>query len=409
MKRAFLVACVTIGLTATFTHAADPGPESTSPSADKTAAVEVSEPVIPKRELKFDVSEEQYPLPLDSAHKLEQLLQQHYVARFTLVATEMPHYYKAVGKVPWTFKSSHFHSSSIKSDLPNESPLWHIHVGLNGPGYLNSGTVKSLLDNAPRERWPSEAVVSLLTTNPGPHVRARTRELVARGPNGARMGHQSLEVLAPTAEEARALVEGLLTLLDKGFFRPFQAECLRGKRTFAEDAAKYRAEANQHREEAAGYQKELDGLKEYKDINKEAVGKFTAQVRLIGADIKGVQARLVACEKILATHQGLRSPRTTQVETLKITAEIELVGLVARKAALEEIVNKGQRRNELVTKKSRPSAQLRQKEKWVADAEKGVAHYEAQRLRVVPYPVKDGKVTIRRIKWESPAKDDAAR
>ena len=76
---------------------------------------------------------------------------------------------------------------------------------------------------------------------------------------------------------------------------------------------------------------------------------------------------------------------------------------------MEEIVNKGQRRIELVTKKSRASARLRDEEKWVANAEKGVAHYEAQRLRVVPYPVKDGKVTIRRIKWESAAKGDAPR
>ena len=95
------------------------------------------------------------------------------------------------------------------------------------------------------------------------------------------------------------------------------------------------------------------------------------------------------------------------VETLKITAEIELVGLSARKAALEVIATKGRRRIELGRNELYASRSLASKEKIVAAAEAGVAHYETQRLRVVPYPVKDGTVTIRRIKWESSGKPDA--
>ena len=90
----------------------------------------------------------------------------------------------------------------------------------------------------------------------------------------------------------------------------------------------------------------------------------------------------------------------------KITAEIELVGLAARKAALEAIAKKGQRRNELVRAKMIASGSLTNKARNLTRAEGGVTHYEAQRVRVVPYPVKDGKVIIRRIKWESSEKPD---
>ena len=83
MRRYLLSICLAICLTVASTRAADPKPQVDSPATDKTAATavaEVTEPVIPKRELKFDVSEELYPLSLDvqGSYNLEQLIEQNY-------------------------------------------------------------------------------------------------------------------------------------------------------------------------------------------------------------------------------------------------------------------------------------------------------------------------------------------
>lgn len=427
MKRVLLGVCVVIGLAVTSARAADPDPQSESPSADKkttTAAAEVAQPVIAQRELKFDVSDEQHPLPLAVAgpYKLEQLLDNKYVARFTLVSTMAPDYYDPRDR-SWTFTSPHFDGSmagraddSTKGSTAASLNRLHERLFSTG-GPLYPQTFKELLGRMPPERRPSEDVARLLTTTPSLHVkRSPTSEGLEpgpggerpRGPHGEPIWHCNYEVRAPTAEVGRELVEGLLTLSDYGLFLPFQQECLRGKRAFEEDAAKARADLKQILADQAACVKELDGLEGYKDVGNEAVAKFTAQIRLISVDMAGVQARLDACDKILAARPDRPNPaRTYHVETLKITAEIELVGLVARKASLEEIAKKGQRRNELVRREISLARSVSSKQRRVADAEKGIAHYKAQRLRVVPYTVKDGKVTIRRIKWESSEKPDA--
>ena len=95
MRRAYslMLSCVPIALAAMILRAAEPDPQAKSAAAEKPAAkvdVGVTEPVIPERKLEFDVSDEEYPLPLsvpspsgrETRYKLEQLLQQKLSPRY---------------------------------------------------------------------------------------------------------------------------------------------------------------------------------------------------------------------------------------------------------------------------------------------------------------------------------------
>ena len=86
----------------------------------------------------------------------------------------------------------------------------------------------------------------------------------------------------------------------------------------------------------------MEDLKGFEDITAEAFANFTTQQRLISVNVAGINARIEACNKILR-RDALSPARIEQVETVKTSAEIELVGLAAKKAALEEIVTKGRK------------------------------------------------------------------
>ena len=68
---------------------------------------------------------------------------------------------------------------------------------------------------------------------------------------------------------------------------------------------------------------------------------YQTEQRMIGVDKAGITARIDACNSILERRNQLPTSRVEQIETVKITAEIELVGLEARQSALTEIVQNG--------------------------------------------------------------------
>ena len=69
--------------------------QSSDPEERELAAEELPEPVIPKRELNFDISDEEYSVPLSVPDP--KLLEQHYVAVFRLLVTQRPEYYQRIG------------------------------------------------------------------------------------------------------------------------------------------------------------------------------------------------------------------------------------------------------------------------------------------------------------------------
>lgn len=144
-------------------------------------------------------------------------------------------------------------------------------------------------------------------------------------------------VTSPTSDQAKERAQGIAKMFAEGFFYRHQQEAARqiGVRC---------SRVREIGEEIAGLKKKLLELAESRkgseDLDLEALRTLKMQQRLLGVDIAGTMAKLEACNKVLQPEAGKTVPpaRTDQVESLKVTAEIELVGLIARKRALAELV-----------------------------------------------------------------------
>jgi hypothetical protein len=406
MKRAVILACLVIAVGAAGVRGAEPttrakpqaapAAESPQPSQepDQTQATEqqapdVAEPVIPKREWVFEEKEEPYEIELFAADP--EALQQRFVAIVRLDA------YQALRSSRWRLSD----------------PVQFVHSSLSGSSGVPEGLLYWLVKNAAPDRLPSPDLVEALTAHTRLHVRDYRRDV--RGvPDESRPGSIkpkgtiSFIVLAPTSERAKELTRAVITLLDYGFSFPMQRECLLRKGPEQERLATSRASLREVEAEVAGYEKQLEAFAEYEDVTQEALNGLITQQRLISVDLAGVRARIRACTNILADRDKLRPSQVDQVEQIKITAEIELVGLEARKAAIDLIVGKAAERRELSAKLTFARAKATSGENGVISIQKRIDEFESARRRYEPLPIEGEVIPVHPIKWISPEDPERA-
>lgn len=382
MKRPILAHLVLVALTASQGIAAEPAAESKAEPKEKAsarAAPDAPSPVIPERQLKFVVSEEGISRTLAAADP--GLMEQRYIAIFRS-------------------ESSPRRPRSPLSSRVDRKLQYLYQEYSSSP--LRPGLFQELTTNVAQERLPQKDILHVISSYTAARSPYLTHREVPNGDRYDRKYYHHFEILAPTPERAEELVRAFLSVYDYGLFCPIQQEYLRLKRDFEQRLPKYHAAGKEAKQELAKYEKQLDELKEYEDVGEEALVNFTTQLRLISVDLAGIQARTDACNKILggATGKRLTPSRVEQIEMLKITAEIELVGLAAKKAAIEEIVDKGRRRVELLGEVKAARTKVARSESLVSGTERLITEYETARQEYMPLPIQDGKVTIHPLKWE---------
>lgn len=385
MKPLILVDCLVMLAIAIPARAADPAPDSppdAKPEASAEAGPKLTEPVIPKRELTFEQSAEEYPLPLNVPDP--KLLEQRYIAVF-----------RSVGLPKGRRLDVPKHPVS-----PNLRSLYAMAFRSGGTGYppLFPGLVR----NVPKDRLPAEDILSVLTTQGGSLISVRRESCPNPDDPGTPLEYYAFQVRAPTVERAKELVEALLVLYDYGLSYPVQQEYLQLGRDAEKELPKLRDASEKAQQELARTEKQLEALKDFEDLGEETLVDFRTQLRLISVDMAGTKARIDACNKILAGRKDLGPSRIEQVETVKITAEIELVGLAARKDAIEKIVELGQRRVELFNQTTKLRHDAVHARGAVSDALNKTAEYETARKQYEPFPIQDAKVVIHPIRWEQP-------
>ncbi|MHC4178717.1 MAG: hypothetical protein ACYSWU_14495 [Planctomycetota bacterium] len=391
MKRAILACMALVALTAIRGLAAEPAAESKAGPKDKPspkATADAPQPVIPKREFTFDVSEEEQPMAFDASDP--KVLEQRYCANVVLIG---PARLRTVTFGP-------FAPEAISGYVDAVSRHRALLFGKSKP---IPAVLKSALGEMPQERLPSEEIVSLLRQAGYPYLR---RSFVRVDPRTEDDKHLlQLTILAPTPERAKELVQGVLSFYDFGVFYPLQKEALAVIGEYEKRLAEDRASLKGGQDELATLKKQLANLKEFEDITPAALANFITQQRLISVEMQGVKARIDACNKILGgAGRRLTPPRVEQLETIKITAEIELVGLAARKKALEEIVKQGRERKEVSAKRVHAQLRVSSLGGEISHVSSGIAHYKAELKKCAPYPFAEEKVVIRRIKWVPPEK-----
>ena len=154
-------------------------------------------------------------------------------------------------------------------------------------------------------------------------------------------------------------------------------------------------------EELASDEKELSALKPYEEVTSEALASLVSQKQLNTVERAGVLARITACQKILDQLKN-KGPQAEKAESVKIAAEIELAGLEAKQAAIDDLVQKSRRRLGLESVTRQLRSRIGTAERCAERNESRAAIYKTAVDEKMPFAKVEGKALIRRIKWEEP-------
>jgi chromosome segregation ATPase len=211
-----------------------------------------------------------------------------------------------------------------------------------------------------------------------------------------------MSLVAPSPERAKELVQAVLSLYDHGFSYPTYKDFAEIRQHYQSKGSEARAAVEKVEAELDVLRKQRDELKEWSDITQETLANLVSQQRLVAVEEAGIKARIAACEKILKEGKGISAAQVQQVETAKTAAEIELVGSAAKRAAIEALVEKGRKRLTLSSSVSMSSSRLNRPKSILKSAEAREAAYKEALDEKMPFAEVEGKIQIRRIRWEQP-------
>jgi len=400
----WVVVCgVCVGWPAAAGVAAEPGAVGV---AQPRPAPEVNpELVIPKRQIVYDESEEEMAVPVRSVEsfgpRLAEFAQQRYVAVAKLRFRRPS---RALTGRPDSYPRLLPRDERYVTEEPFQLPL---DLALS-------------VQRVPKDRLPPEELVTMLTTDAELHVRLsplRYEEPVAVDPRKPPFDPSrfavwpenglSVRLMAPTKERAKELLEATLAIFDQG-------RCLAAYRNYVEVRdfherliPRYREQLKRVVAEESVRDKQRSALQGWSDITGQTLASLVAQRRMIAVDEAGIKARIAECDRLLT--EGAKGPagarpsqaKLDSLEVAKTMAQIELVGLEAKRRAIEELLEKGRKWIDLA--ESRPG----RNSSWdlksqMADIEARLAAYKEAVEKKRPFPEVDGKVLIRRVRWEQP-------
>ncbi len=193
-------------------------------------------------------------------------------------------------------------------------------------------------------------------------------------PSPGAVAQKGLAIRISIRDEDRArldaMVRALLLLVDEGFSPKFHQMYLASLKTveaYVKEQKSSLAELEKNREQM---QKEMEELSSVKEMSQEALATLVAHKHMLAVKRAGIQARLEACKKILAISQN------EQVESAKIAAEIELVGIVAEEQTVDGIIQSGRRRMLLSKQDAHVYGSVRRTESELESDEKLLPSYE---------------------------------
>jgi hypothetical protein len=416
---------------ATVLSAAEPETKAQTTAPDKSAADNVAaatipsesaEPVIPKRELKFDVSEEEVPLPLENVQ--EGMLDQRYVATF-LLADLTARTRTSINRIDMgNYQNLRFflrkNSSMLDSkDFSPRNSMEQVFDIFRQPEGLREAllTGRGVFYKAPKgisaelaaklpekQRLPEDRIAAFTSESP-PFIQLQPH----RTPDGTR-NPNIIEVLllAPSDKQAKQWVEGWLDLYDWGLCYPAQKECLKLRRNLDRMLKDNSDKIKEAESDFADSKQELAKYKDFDDIKAEAIVTLTTQRRMLAVDLAGIKARINTCEEML-TQKNMPAGRKEQIETTLVAAQIELRGLDAKQAEIDRIIQGAQSRQKLLSKTNSYSASVQNLKNSSETLQTTIQELDEYQLGYQPLPVEDGKVTIRRIKWTNPPKTEKSK
>jgi hypothetical protein len=396
-------------LTSTLLYAADKEEEPKQSDKSLIATPDPTEPQIPKRELKFDISEEEQPLTLDNVQ--EGMLDQRYVATFKLMffkkekqeivneferAPGMRRNFPTIinGLANVSILSSYGRYSNPKnptilSALSHYQQIWFKKYDQR---FSKSPEYTDLFNKNSQDERPVRRTRRIDLTN-------TFIKIAFSQDNTGNPSFLKLELLSTNRDEAAVLVREWLRVYDIDLCDAAQKECLSEKTRLE----KLIAEINDELKKKEAELSMADKYKEFDDITPDALVSLKTQRRMLLVDLAGIKARLNACEEMLI-NKSMSVSRKEQVENTKIAAEIEFRGLEAKQDEIGQIIQGAQHRQKILSDNRSLNNSIQSLKSRINLINNCIKEIDDYQLGFQPLPVEDNNVAIRRIKWVSPPK-----
>jgi len=160
---------------------------------------------------------------------------------------------------------------------------------------------------------------------------------------------------------------------------------------------KLRAQLKEAKASMAKVQAELD---RYEQVDKEGMAALRKEKWIVEVKIAGVRARLKAAAKLEPKHRGLSL--VERIEDIRIVAEVELAGLLASKARIDELIKSGAKYEKLRRgdhrvaglRVGRGLAELKGCETAIADCR--------EKAKSIAFHLVDEAIPVKPIKWIKP-------
>jgi len=333
----------------------------------------------PKREIKFEHLKEPAKQKLPKADP--KLFEQKYVATFRLeVPTTGPRYANSIHNND---------GETAKLQFLGRSFL--IFPQAQGDGGSLSESFARMSKGLPADVAHSQEERELLTKPEG-IVEMLT---ITAAPGTARSRSWSFTLLGTTPEQIELRSKALLILLDQGACRPIQLAIFKKREPLC-------VQLRDQRKAVEKTQRTMnvveDAMKSYVDFTPDMLPNLRVQQLQLDVDLAGVKARIAACERLLAG-AALKPERRSQVEDLKVAAEIEFSGFEARRTKSEEFINKVKTKTDLHSKLFAAQSRLTNDRQVVENTEQQIRNLDAAIRAYAPLPLVDNKVVIQPLEW----------
>lgn len=363
----FVVCC------STFAAAEQPGEEK--PNSKWEPSVQIpAVPVMPKCDIKFVISNDPQPMP--AAEDTLPVIGEKYFTRFEMVIP--PDAFESRGN--YSLNDNERRVRSLFQAFTMQLPADTIgrSVELLPSGVRPKGDIGAFFS----PRFGIGGLQSL----PGKNSNFLTYSV-------------NVQLFTTSNGDPQVRVRSLCDIYTYEMSIPEQEEFIKQAKDHVAKAAKLHRYIEIRLAASESDKKQLASLSDFADITPASLETFRSQRRLLDVDGAGLKARVDACEKILKG--GPASATATQVESVKVTAEIELAGLEAKRAEIDRIIQNGQERLDLRSKVDHEQEKL---ERLANDADIAVRDAEtavdcARQWAKCPIP---GAVHTNPIKWEAP-------
>ena len=202
-------------------------------------------------------------------------------------------------------------------------------------------------------------------------------------------------ILGTTPELVELRAAALLTLMDQGASRPLQLAILKKRDPLC-------VQLRDQRKAAESAQRAISAvnevLKSFVDFTPDMLSNLRVQQLQLEVDLAGVKARIAACDRLLAG-ATLKPERRSQVEDVKVAAEIEFSGYEARLTKSNEFIGKVKTKVELLGKLSSVEVEQKRARSKIQSLEQQIKNIDAAIHAYAPLSLVDNKVTIQPLEW----------